>query len=112
MRITSALLIVLLASPAFASGLTLPAFTMATAQSLDIASTCAAVHSGLGMESNRLMGSGCDAHALAMKAATTAGTLWLMQKLSSTHPKAAQVTLYALSGVIGAVAIHNARIRK
>ena len=104
-------LVVCSASPAFAGNLKLPALTLIAAQSADLVSTHHALNTGRGYESNTLM-QGSDSKRVAMKAATTAGTIWLMQKLSQSHPKAAQVTLYALSGTIGLIAVRNAQIAR
>jgi hypothetical protein len=80
-----------------------------TAQGLDLWTTHAAIVGHRGVESNPFM-QGSDAKRIAWKTGTTAGVLWLTTKLDRYHPRIARVTLYAFSGAIGAVAVHNSRV--
>ena len=93
------------------TGLRLAQGVFLTAQVGDLVSTHIAVQRPGIVEGNALMGQS-EAQRIALKAAGTAGILWLTSKLATHHPRVATVTLYALSGSLGAVAIHNFTIAR
>lgn len=75
----------------------------------DAVTTEIAIASGAGREGNPVMGA-TMAQRVAVKAASTAATVWLVKKLERRHPKAARVFGYAVGITLSAVAIHNARV--
>ncbi len=102
------LLCLLLPISASAGPLTLPALGLITMQAADLVSTERALSRPGAYEVNPIGQS--TGTRLAMKAATTAGTLYLASKLGTNHPRLAQCFVYGVSAVIGAVALHNAQI--
>ncbi len=105
-KILTILAVSLCASSAFAGDLKLPAMTLIGAQVADLTTTARAIHSGRGVESNRVM-VGSDAKRVAVKAITTTGTLFLASKLEQHHPTAAKVFLYSVAASVGVVAAQN-----
>ncbi len=97
------------AAPVSAEPLKLSQSLFVGVQVADTWTTSRAISSGRGRESNAIM-QGSDAKRIAVKSATTAGTLYLASKLSPHHPTAEKMFLYSVSGVVGAVALRNARI--
>jgi hypothetical protein len=78
-------------------------------QGLDYSSTTRALRSGAGREANPLMRPivGNRPAFLAVKAATTVGTVWAGEKLWKKNRAAAVVLMAVMNGAIGAVVAHN-----
>lgn len=81
-------------------------------QALDVHSTSRALASG-GREANpALRGiAGSPGALIAVKAATTAGTLWVSEQLRKKHPAAAIGLMAALNSVMAVVVSHNYSVR-
>lgn len=91
------------------AGFVIPATLLATLQGLDVHSTHQALTSGYGREGNPWTDVSTG-QLIAMKAAVTAGAVFLTAKIHKRHPKVATVTLYALSAVVGGVVVNNYQI--
>jgi len=114
MRYALPLLFVLLATPAFAQEhhrLHLAQGVFIAANVADIVTTERGISSGAGREANVFM-QGSTTQRIIWKSATTVGVLWLTAKIGKDHPRLAQTFLYTVSGVIGAVAVHNNQIAR
>ena len=83
-------------------------------QGLDIHSTRRGMSSGKTRESNPLMGSVVENGAafIAVKAASTAGTIWASEKLWKRHPKKAVLFTVLVNATMAAVVAHNYRVAK
>jgi hypothetical protein len=83
-------------------------------QALDIHSTRRAMDSGTTGEGNPLMRSFVenDAAFIAVKATTTASTIFLTERLRKTHPKAAVVLAASLNIAMAAVVARNYRLSR
>lgn len=84
--------------------------SLAALQALDVHSTMSVLSEG-GVEANPAM-RGFTRHAasfIAVKAAATATTIWVTEKLRKKHPKGAVVLMVALNSVMAAVVANNYR---
>ena len=83
-------------------------------QVLDIHSTKRAMNTGTTGEGNPLMRPFVenDAAFIAVKATTTAGTIFVTEKLRKTHPKAAVVLAASLNVVMAAVVARNYQLSR
>jgi len=83
-------------------------------QGLDIHSTRRAMNSGATRESNPMMKPfvNNDAAFIAVKATTTAGTIFFTERLRKKHPKAAVVVAAALNVGLAAVVASNYRLSR
>jgi uncharacterized protein DUF5658 len=83
--------------------------SFATLQGMDYVSTTRALSSGAGREANPLMQAvvGNRAVFLAVKGGTTAGTIWVAERLWRRHPRAAVILMTATNAVIASVVRHN-----
>ena len=88
--------------------------SMVGLQGLDIHSTRRAMHSGATRESNPLMKPfvNNDAAFVALKASTTAGTIFFTEKLRKKHPKTAVVLAAAFNVGLAAVVANNYRMAR
>jgi hypothetical protein len=79
-------------------------------QALDVYTTSAALRSGA-READPVMGglTGRQAQTIALKAATTAGTIFFVERLWKQNRVAAVVVLAVINGATTAVAMNNAR---
>ena len=93
-------LVLAYAAPCAAEPLKIPA--------ADLWTTHQALASGRGAEGNPVM-AGSDAKRIVIKAVITTVVLYAAAKLETRHPRTGRVLLYTLSGVVGAVAVRNAR---
>lgn len=82
--------------------------SFAALQAVDAVSTLVAVHQGA-REANPLMAglTGTPVAFASVKAASTAASVWGLDRLARTHPKAALLTLGVLNGLYTFVAINN-----
>jgi uncharacterized protein DUF5658 len=87
--------------------------SFATLQALDYHSTTTALSSGVGREANPLMRGVADNPAAfaAVKAGTTAGTIWIAERMRKKHPAGAVVFMLASNAAMAAVVAHNYAIR-
>ena len=83
-------------------------------QALDIHSTRRAIETGATAEGNPLMRPFVenDAAFIAVKATTTAGTIFLTERLRKTHPKAAVVLAASLNIAMTAVVARNYQLSR
>lgn len=83
-------------------------------QALDIHSTRQGLRSGATRESNPLMKAFVenDSAFIAVKATTTAGTIFITEKLRKTRPKTAVVLAAALNIGMAAVVVNNYRVSR
>lgn len=111
MKITLiALALVTLAVPAHADTLILPSAAFLSAQAADLVTTSAAINRGA-VEANPIMGQGMG-RQVALKAAVSVGVLLVARQMARTgHPRAAKIMLWAATAGIGAVAVHNSRVK-
>jgi ribosomal protein L2 len=86
--------------------------TFTTLQVMDIATTRRAIGVAGAREANLAMGSGNTAQLIAMKAASTAISIYLAEKTWKKNRVAAIVTMVAVNGMTAAVVAHNAQIRR
>jgi hypothetical protein len=110
-RVPLALFLLTLATSAQAEPLKVSASLFVSMQAADVITTHNAIASGRAREANPFAQGG-DGQRLAIKAATTGGTLWLVAHLDHHHPKLARGVLYTASGLIGTVAVNNWRLSK
>lgn len=80
-----------------------------TLQVLDVVSTRKAVAAGA-REANPLMGSGTSARAVAVKAAGTAISIYLAERMWKKNRVGAVVTMAIMNGISAAAVAHNARL--
>ena len=82
-------------------------------QTLDVVSTTRALSSGGAYEANPVMRGvvGSPAAFLAVKAGTTAGTIWIAERMRKKHPVRATVFMASTNAMMAAVVAHNLRIR-
>lgn len=82
-------------------------------QGLDYVTTRRALANGSGREANPVMGPvvGNQPAFLAVKAGTTAVTVWMAERMWKKHPARAIALIAAANGAMGIVVAHNARIR-
>jgi Domain of unknown function (DUF5658) len=82
-------------------------------QGLDYVTTTRALAAGTGREANPVMASiaGNRPALLAVKAGTTATTVWIAERMWKKHPVRAIALIAAANGAIGLVVAHNASIR-
>lgn len=85
----------------------------AVGQSLDTATTLSALQRG-GRETNPLLApfASQPASLIAVKAASTVGTLYLLRKLHGYSPRTARIVTWSLAGTLTAVAVRNARVSR
>jgi len=85
----------------------------AALQAADIHSTTMALSSGAGSEANPLMKgvAGSPAALIAVKAASTAGTIWAAEKLWKKHPVGAIAVMALANGMMAVVVAHNYSVR-
>lgn len=102
--------VILSASPSFAQSLKLPTVAFIAAQAADLHSTHVALAAGA-HEENPVMNTS-NAGRIAVKAAGSAGVVFLSRKLAKRHPKAAVLFLVSGTVVTSAVAVHNYRIAR
>jgi hypothetical protein len=83
-------------------------------QGLDYSSTTGALRSGAGREGNPLMRPivGNRPAFIAVKAATTVGTIWAAEKLWKKNRAATVVLMAVMNGAIGAVVAHNMSVAR
>jgi len=86
--------------------------TFTTLQVMDIVTTRSAIGVAGAREANPVMGSGNTAQLIAMKAASTAISIYLAEKTWKKNRVAAIVTMVAVNGMTAAVVAHNAQIRR
>lgn len=88
--------------------------SLITLQALDIHSTRTAIATGSAREMNPAMGPIVHNSAafLAVKASSTAGLIWISEKLWKQHPRRAVVLAAVVNGAMGAVVAHNYRVRR
>ena len=82
-------------------------------QVLDVDSSIRAVHQGLG-EANPLLRWTHESHAglVFTKAATTAATIYLVERLRRKHPRAAFAVMIGLNATYTAIVVRNYRMLK
>lgn len=98
----------LLATPAFAqSG---PIAAAIAGNVADLVSTEIALSRGGAREANPVMQG--TAQRIALKAGTTALTVWAIKKLAPQHPKTAAVLGYTVGAVMGGLAVNNVRVMR
>lgn len=85
--------------------------TYATLQVADIVSTRKAIDGGA-REANPLMGSGQTARLIAMKAAGSAASIYLAEKIWKKNRVGAIVTMAAMNGLTAAVLAHNTHLHQ
>ena len=87
--------------------------SLVTLQTLDVVSTTRALSSGGAYEANPVMRGvvGSPAAFLAVKAGTTAGTIWIAERMRKKHPVRATVFMASTNAMMAAVVAHNLRIR-
>ena len=78
---------------------------------MDLATTVQAIREGRAREANPLM-RGSTGKMVAVKAATTAAEVYLLEQLAKKHPKAAFVAALTLGGIGAGLAAHNSRVGK
>lgn len=84
--------------------------TLGVVQGADLYTTSKALQSGA-REANPIMGlMNTPAKAIALKAVTTAGIIYLTEKLWKKNRVAAVVLLAAVNGFTASVAVHNSRV--
>src|SRR5262245_31110920 len=78
-------------------------------QASDVATTMTALKRGTGREGNPIMGPvvGNPAAFVAVKAGTTAATIWLTERLWKRHRVAAIATMIGMNAAMGVVVSHN-----
>jgi hypothetical protein len=83
---------------------------LAAAQALDVHSTLRAIDAG-SREANAMMrwATASPARFIAIKAATTAGTILILERLRRTHPKHALFLLVGLNSASAVIIAHNYR---
>jgi hypothetical protein len=88
--------------------------SFAVLQGLDYSSTTGALRSGAGREANPLMRPivGNRPAFIAVKAATTVGTIWAAEKLWKKNRAATVVLMAVMNGAIGAVVAHNMSVAR
>ena len=81
---------------------------LAATQALDVHSTLRAIDSGA-QEANAMMrwATANPARFIGVKAATTTGTMLILERLRRTHPKPALFLLAGLSSASAVIAAHN-----
>lgn len=84
-----------------------------TLQALDYVSTTRALSSANAYEANPVMRgvAGSPAAFLAVKAASTAGTIWIAEKWRRKHPVRAMIFMASTNAAMAAVVAHNMSIR-
>ena len=87
--------------------------SLAALQGADFVSTSRALSSGAAYEANPVMRGvvGNPAAFLAVKAGTTAGTIWIAERLRKKHPVRALVLMASTNAVMAAVVAHNLNVR-
>ena len=87
--------------------------SLVTLQALDFVSTSRALSSGAGYEANPVMRGvvGSPAAFLAVKAGTTATTIWIAEKWRKKHPVRAMVFMASTNAAMAAIVAHNMRIQ-
>jgi hypothetical protein len=88
--------------------------SLAALQGLDIHSTRRGISAGETRESNPLMKPFVqnDAAFIAVKAAATAGTILVTEKLRKTRPKTAVILAAVFNAGMAAVVVHNYRVAR
>jgi hypothetical protein len=88
--------------------------SFAVLQGLDYSSTTRALRSGRGREANLLMRPIVENRPafVAVKAATTAGTIWAAEKLWKNNRAATVVLMAVVNGAMGAVVAHNMSVAR
>lgn len=77
----------------------------------DIVSTEMAIQSGRARERNPIMGDSA-AQRVIVKTATTAASIYLLDKIGERHPRAAKITAYSLSAALSVIAVRNWRVAR
>lgn len=103
-KVLAVLLVLIL--PALASAQSTP---IILGNAADLVSTELAVRRAGIVEANPIMGRS-PGQRVAVKAAATAAQVWMVQRIGRTHPTVAKVLGYGIGGLMGSVALHNARI--
>ena len=87
--------------------------SLVTLQTLDIVSTTRALSSGGAYEANPVMRGvvGSPAAFVAVKAGTTAGTIWIAERMCKKHPVRAMVFMASTNAMMAAVVAHNLRVK-
>ena len=87
--------------------------SLAALQAADFVSTTRALSSGAAYEANPIMRGvvGSPAAFLAVKAGTTAGTIWIAERLRKKHPVRALVLMASTNALMAAVVAHNMNAR-
>jgi len=82
-------------------------------QAADFVSTTQALSSGAGYEANPVMRgiAGSPAAFLAVKAGSTAGLIWVTERMRRTHPVRALVFMASSNALMAAVVAHNVSVR-
>jgi hypothetical protein len=88
--------------------------SFAVLQGLDYSSTTRALRSGRGREANPLMRPIVENRPafVAVKAATTVGTIWAAEKLWKKNRAATVVLMAVMNGAMGAVVAHNMSVAR
>jgi len=100
-------------SPKRPTGL-LPMYgSLAVLQAADFVSTTRVLSSGAGYEANPVMRgvTGSPAAFLAVKAGSTAGLIWVAERMRRTHPVRALVLMASSNALMAAVVAHNVSVR-
>jgi len=86
--------------------------SLASLQALDVALTLRALSRGA-TEANPVMSGvvGSPAAFIALKAATTAASIYGVQKIRKRHPRATTVFVMAINSAMFAVVAHNAGLK-
>jgi uncharacterized protein DUF5658 len=87
--------------------------SLAALQGLDFVSTTRALSNGAGYEANPVMRPivGNTAGFLAVKASSTAATIWMTERLRRKHPVRAVVVMVSTNAAMAAVVAHNFSVR-
>ena len=87
--------------------------SLVSLQTLDVVSTTRALSSGAGYEANPVMRGvvGSPAAFFAVKAGTTAGTIWIAERMRKQHPVRAMVFMASTNAMMAAVVAHNMRVK-
>jgi hypothetical protein len=87
--------------------------SLVTLQALDFVSTSRALSSEGAYEANPVMRGvvGSPAAFLAVKAGTTAGTIWVAERMRKKHPVRALVFMLSTNAAMAAVVAHNMSLK-
>jgi hypothetical protein len=87
--------------------------TYGALQAADVYTTHRALEQGGAREANPMLrwAAASPSALIGVKAASTAGTIYLLEKLRRRHPRAAAITMVALNASYAAIVAHNMRVR-